>query len=168
MNTPNQENNTPEAYSRDRKIKREQLKKSSSLYQKNQLRQAIIQSQINQKKQELEKKRQEQQSIKQDIKESYYQKIEELTSLYKDLGIIHSGKGLSRHLEKSPSYFKSSQKNGNNPTIAILDDIIIDLEVITENLDYLIDESLNHKDIKSRCDFLLSFFKNCKNRILFN
>lgn len=68
MNTPNPENNSPEAYAKDRKIKREQLKKSSSLYQKNQLRQAIIQSQINQKKQELAKKRQEQQSIKQDIK----------------------------------------------------------------------------------------------------
>lgn len=166
MNKPNPENDTPELYIRERKTKREQLKQSSDPQHKKQLRQEIIQSQINQKKQELEKKRLEQKSIQQNIRESYYQKIDELTSLYKDLGIISSGKGLSRRFEKSPSYFKSSQKNGNNPTISILDDIIIDLEVITENIDCFIDESLNHNDIKSKCNFLLSFFKNCKNRVL--
>lgn len=167
-NKTNPKNNTPEFYTKQRQNKRDQLKKATDQTQKQRLRQEIIQLQIEQKKKELEKKQKERQTLNHFIKESYYQKIDELKSFYRDdLKIIKSGKGLNRRFGKSASYFQSSKINGNNPTIEILDDIIIDLDVINEHIDIFIDESSNQNDIKSKAHFLLSFFQNLKNRVLF-
>ena len=167
-NKTNPQNDTPKFYTKQRQSKRDQLKRATDPTQKQRLRQEILQSQIDQKKQELEKKQKERQSLNHSIKETYYQKIDELKSFYRDdLKIITSGKGLNRRFGKSASYFQSSKINGNNPTVSILDDIIIDLEVINEHIDIFIDKSSNQKDIKSTCHFLLSFFQNLKNRVLF-
>lgn len=163
-NKPNPANNTPEFFIKQRKAKREQLRKSTDQTQKNRLRKEIKQSQI----EELKQKQIEIQKQQQDIKEYAYKWIDELDKLYQKIGITKSSRELCERYNKSPCYFPSMKKNNNFPSLETINLIIYDLENLQQNLDMILPEEENQKLVRELLRILLSKFKKLQIRVLPN
>ncbi len=163
-NKPNPETNSPDFFIKQRKVKREQLRKSTDKSQKQRLRKEIKQSQI----EELKQKQIEIQKQQQDIKEYAYKWIGELDKLFQKIGITKSSRELCERYNKSPCYFPSMKKNNNFPSLDTINLIIYDLENLQQNLDVILPEEENKKLVKSLFQILLSKFKKLQIRVLPN
>lgn len=163
-NKPNPANNTPEFFIKQRKAKREQLRKSTDQTQKNRLKKEIKQSQI----EELKQRQIELQKERQDLKEYAYKWIGELDKLFQKIGITRSSRELCERYGKSPCYFPSMKKNNNFPSLDTINLIIYDLENLEQNLDLILPKEENKKLVKAMLQILLSKFRKLQIRVLPN
>ena len=141
----------------DRKNKREQLKNTDDITQKNNIKQQLLTSYIEQKQQEINKKQEELEKTKKEIKETYYILVKKLISTYKRIGLIESSKQMNSRFNKSNSYFQAAEKNNNLPSMKILQDILMDIDSVVGSIDILCDEIID----RDNCCRLL---KNLKTR----
>ena len=159
-------NNEVNTYKIDRELKRKQIKSTNDIQQKNNLRNQIKQSIIDEKEKELKDREEKLRKKKSEIVEEFYYLNKRYVNMYRVLGLVKSDRQINERFCKSKNYFKSSEYQQHMPKLDFIREIIDDIDNVIFNLEYLLDDNFNRAVVERNLKELQNRYKELKLKIL--
>lgn len=154
-------------YIQKREQLRNQLKLATSPEFKKNLKIQIKDTEVEEAEKKARLKREKRDEIKKELTEQFYSLTSYMVKLYRKIGIIKSDKQINERFNKSENYIKSSMYQKHFPSNSLITDIIEDLDVIIDNIDYLMyDDLLNKQSVLNTLKNLQGKFKELKLQII--